>query len=53
MRVKHSQECGVLLKWEDARSVKENIDKQTRIANEAAVLEGKSVWTQKQVELVY
>ena len=39
--VKHSQECGALPKWEDAGSVKENIDKQTRIAIEAAVLEVK------------
>ena len=45
--VKHSQECGALPKWEDARSVKENIDKQTRIAIEAAVLEVKECMNPK------
>ena len=37
--VKHSHECGALPKWDDARNIKENIDKKTRIAIEAAVLE--------------
>ena len=37
--VKHSTECGALPDWRGARSVKENIDKKTRIALEAAVLE--------------
>ena len=39
--VKHSHECGALPDWERAKSIKENIDKKTRIALEAAVLEVK------------
>ena len=39
--VKHSHECGALPDWDKAKSVKENIDKKTRIALEAAILEVK------------
>ena len=36
--VKHRHECGTLPDWERAKSVKENMDKKTIIALEAAVL---------------
>ena len=37
--VKHTHDCGALPNWNGAHSIKENINKQTRIAVEAAVLE--------------
>ena len=37
--MKHSNECDALPNWRNARCIKENIDKTTRIALEAAVLE--------------
>ena len=37
--VKHSNECDALPNWKNAKNIAENIDKNTRIAIEAAVLE--------------
>ena len=37
--VKHTHYCGALPNWNGAHSIKENINKQTRIAVEAAILE--------------
>ena len=45
--VKHSHECGALPDWDNAGSIKENINKQTRIAIEAAVLEVKECMNPK------
>ena len=45
--VKHSHECGFLPDWEMAGSIKEDIDKRTRIALEAAVLEVKDCMNPK------
>ena len=39
--VKHSHKCGALPDWDNAMSITENVDKKTRIALEAAVLEVK------------
>ena len=45
--VKHSHECGFLPDWDRAGSIKDNIDKATRIALEAAVLEVKDCMNPK------
>ena len=37
--VKHSNECDALPNWKNAKNIAENIDKNTRIAIEAAILE--------------